>query len=220
MKHLPALAALLLSPALTVGADERPPTEARATGHTPENELFQEAKSELILRVDYESGDLTTNKEVVADLPPARDAISIWDYEARSGKFCVRTKVANSADYISHGKHRAETTVMKWMPVRYNEGDVFRYRFSLRLSDDWQIEGKLPDGRDSVDIIWQFKRFEGGPDVFIGVKREEIVMRTASGTQCTLFGKYTPGKWIDFCVIISMVCRAEWIHRGLCQTSH
>ncbi len=201
MKLLPALAALLLCPALSVGADERPASETRVTRHAPENSVFQESGSKLILRVDYESGDLSTNKDVVADLPPARDAISISDQEARGGKFCVRTKVANSPDYISHGKHRAETTVMKWMPVRYNEGDVFRYRFSVRLSDDWQIEGKLPDDRDSVDIIWQFKRFEGGPDVFIGVKREEIVIRTASGAQCTLFGKYTPGKWMDFCVI-------------------
>jgi hypothetical protein len=201
VKHLSALVVLLLGPALSVGANERPVSETQAKPHAPENSVFQESGSELILRVDYEAGQLSSDNEVVADLPPAKDAISISDQEARGGKFCVRTKVANSADYISHGKHRAETTVMKLRSVRYNEDDVFRYRFSLRLSDDWQIEGKLPDDRDSVDIIWQFKRFEGGPDMFIGVKREEIVIRTASGSQSTLFGKYTPGKWMDFCVI-------------------
>lgn len=194
MKYLLTLPVLVLATLLLLRADECPLT-------APENESFRESGSELILRVDYESGDITADKEVVADLPPATDAISISDHEARSGKFCVRTKVARSDDYISHGKHRAETTVMNLMPVRYNEGDVFRYRFSLRLAEDWQVETKLPDNRDSVDIIWQFKRFEGGPDMFIGVKREEIVVRTASGIQHTLFGKYSPGKWMDFCVI-------------------
>mgnify|MGYP001185015412 CR=1 FL=1 len=202
MRYLLAFAALLLGPPLNGSADDRPPAETGATLRAPENDVFQETGSERILRVDYESGDLTTaGKEVVADLPAAADAISISDLAARGGKFCVRTKVAHSDDYISYGKHRAETTVMKFMPVRYNEGDVFRYRFSFRLAEDWQTEANLPDDRDSTDIIWQFKRFEGGPDMFIGVKREEVVLRVLSGQQYTLFGKYTPGEWMDVCVI-------------------
>ena len=197
-----ATTALFLLSISQLQAAESFPKGATAVPPGPENELFRADQSELVLRVDYESGDLNQAGEgVVAELPTAQDAIAISDETARSGRFCVRTKVAHSDDYISHGKHRAETTVMRQDHVRYSAGDVFRYRFSLRLAEDWQIEPKLPEDRDSVDIIWQCKRFEGGPDLFIGVKREEIVLRTQGGEQRTLFGHYTPGEWMDFCII-------------------
>jgi hypothetical protein len=197
------LSMILAVPAVALLAQGPPSNEPCApSAPGPENAVFHESGSELILCVDYESGDLTTAGEgVLADLPAAHDAISISDDMPRRGRFCVRTKVANSDDFLSYGKHRAETTVMKKMAIRYSESEVFRYRFSLRLDKSWQIEGKLPDDRDSVDIVWQFKRFEGGPDMFIGVKREEIVLRSQNGKQVTILGSYAPDEWMDFCVI-------------------
>jgi hypothetical protein len=164
----------------------------------PENEAFRENRSKLVLRVDYEGGTLAgAGQGVVADGPSAKDAFSISDQKPRSGRFCLRTKVANTDDYISDGAHRAETGTVKVMAIRYNEGDVFRYQFSFRLQEDWQF-----DTRDSVDIIWQFKRFDGTPDMFVGVKGQDIVLRCGSDGQWMLAENCKAGDWMDICLIV------------------
>ena len=169
-----------------------------AVNPAPENEVFQENRSKLVLRVDYEGGTLASaGQGVVADGPSATDAFSVSDQKPRSGKFCLRTKVANSDDYVSYGAHRAETWTSRLAAYHHNEGDVFRYRFSFRLQEDWQF-----DTRDSVDIIWQFKRFDGGPDMFVGVKGHDIVLRCGSDGQWTLAENCKAGDWMDLCLIV------------------
>lgn len=164
----------------------------------PSNEVFQEGMSELTMRVDFEGGDLTRAGDgIVSDGPLAKDAFLISERNARSGRFCLRTKVAHSDDYISYGKHRAETTTLKLKSTHYNEGDVFRYRFSFCLDESWDF-----DNRDSADIIWQFKRFDGGPDMFIAVKGKEVVLRHGRDGQELLFQSCKPGEWVDMCLII------------------
>jgi len=181
---------------------------AVAIGHAPTNDVFREDMSERVLLVDYESGISTpAGQGVVAEGPTAKDAFSLSEQQARSGRFCLRTKVARSDGYISYGKHRAETTTMRCQATRYNEGDVFRYRFSFMAQDDWQF-----DSRDSVDIIWQFKRFDGGPDMFIGAKGKDIVLRCGHGGQWTLVQNFMPGEWMDMCVIARWsVGTAGWV---------
>jgi hypothetical protein len=164
----------------------------------PENEVFRENRSRLVLRVDYEGGTLASaGQGVEADGPAAKDAFSISDQKPRSGKFCLRTKVANTDDYISDGAHRAETGTSRLAAYRHNEGDVFRYRLSFRLAEDWQF-----DTRDSVDIIWQFKRFDGTPDMFVTVKGQDIALRCGSEGQWTLAENCKTGDWMDLCLIV------------------
>lgn len=171
---------------------------AAAVNPAPENEVFRENRSKLVLRVDYEGGTLASaGRGVVADGPSAKDAFSVSDQRPRNGTFCLRTKVANSDDYVSYGAHRAETWTSKLAAYCHNEGDVFRYRFSFRFQEDWQF-----DTRDSVDIIWQFKRFDGGPDMFVGVKGQDIVLRCRSEGQWTLAENCQAGDWMDLCLIV------------------
>ena len=192
------LVALACGCVVVQAEDKALAADKAAISQAPVNELFREGMSELVLRVDYENGCLTNaGQGVVAEGPAAKDAFFISDKKARSGKFSLRTKVAGSNDYVSYGKHRAETTTMGCKATRYNEGDVFRYRFSFMLQDDWEY-----DSRDSLDIIWQFKRFDGGPDMFIATKGKDIVLRCGRDGQWTLVRNYVTGEWLDVCLIV------------------
>jgi len=101
--------------------------------------------------------------------------------------------VANTPEYISSGAHRAESDTETLMATRYSVGDAIRYTFSLYLPSDWEL-----DSRDSIDIIWQFKRFGASPDMFIAIKGKDIVLRLTGGKQETLVKNYSTGQWIDF----------------------
>jgi len=144
--------------------------------------------------LDYETGTLTSDVTgVEAITPSAVDAISIDCTIARSGQCSLRSTVSNTPDYISFGAHRAESNTQALSATHYSSGDAIRYAFSLYLPSDWEI-----DSRDSIDIIWQFKRFGTYPDMFIAIKGKDIVLRVTGGKQETLVKNYSTGQWIDF----------------------
>lgn len=147
-----------------------------------------------IFCLDYETGTLTSEVIGVAVVKPnAVDAISIDCTFARSGQCSLRSTVSNTPEYISFGAHRAESDTEALKATRYSSGDAIRYAFSLYLPPDWEI-----DSRDSIDIIWQFKRFGTYPDMFIAIKGKDIVLRLTGGIQETLVKNYSTGQWIDF----------------------
>lgn len=153
-----------------------------------------QAANTPILCLDYETGTPISEVDgVVAVLPNAVDAISIDCTIARSGRCSLRSMVANTPNYISFGAHRAESNTEALEAARYSSGDAIRYEFSLYLPPDWEV-----DSRDSVDIIWQFKRFGTYPDMFVGIKGQDIVLRLTGGKQETLVKNYSVGQWIDF----------------------
>lgn len=153
-----------------------------------------QAASTPIFCLDYETGIPTSEiGGIVAVMPEAIDAISIDCTLARSGRCSLRSMVANSPDYISFGAHRAESNTEALEATRYSSGDAIRYEFSLYLPADWEV-----DSRDSVDIIWQFKRFGTYPDMFVGIKGQNIVLRLTGGKQEILVKNYSTGQWIDF----------------------
>jgi len=147
-----------------------------------------------IFCLDYETGTLTSEiGGVVAVMPDAVDAISIDCTLARSGQCSLRSMVANTPGYISFGAHRAESNTEALEATRYSSGDAIRYAFSLYLPPDWEV-----DSRDSVDIVWQFKRFGTYPDMFVAIKGADIVLRLTGGKQETLVKSYPTSQWIDF----------------------
>jgi hypothetical protein len=102
---------------------------------------------------------------------------------------------------------------MKNLSARYNSGDRRRYQFSVMLDKDWQVSKTT-----AVDIIWQFKRTAGGPDMFVGVKRGSIVLRHMKD-QDVLVKSYKPGEWMDFRFDISWSAGADgliecWVRIG------
>jgi len=144
--------------------------------------------------LDYETGILTSETTGVAVVTPnAVDAISIDCTLARSGQCSLRSTVSNTPDYISFGAHRAESNTQALRATRYSSGDAIRYAFSLYLPSDWET-----DSRDSIDIIWQFKRFGTYPDMFVAIKGADIVLRLTGDKQETLVKNYPTGQWIDF----------------------
>ena len=152
------------------------------------------AGSTPILCLDYETGTPTSEiGGVVAVMPVAVDAISIDCTIARSGQCSLRSMIANTPDYISFGAHRSESNTESLEATRYSSGDAIRYSFSVYLPKDWEV-----DSRDSVDIVWQFKRFGTYPDMFVGIKGQDIVLRLTGGKQETPVKNYSTGQWIDF----------------------
>ena len=146
-----------------------------------------------LLKVDYEGGQISSEAiGVSAVLPKATDAIRTTKEFSRSGVYSLRTKVDRTDQYISAGKHRAESDAMKSLSARYNSGDRRRYQFSVMLDEAWQVSKTT-----AVDIIWQFKRTAGGPDMFVGVKRGSVVLRHMKD-QDVLVKSYKPGEWMDF----------------------
>ena len=149
---------------------------------------------DLVFSTGYEADEVTSDLE--KDLPEAKDAASRSGTVSRGGKFSICHKIANAKEYISYKSHRAESTTMHHRASRYSEGDHFRYQFSVYLPANWEI-----DSRESVDIFWQFKRFEGGPDVFVAVKGSDIVVRSNglnNRRQDPLIKNYKTGRWYDF----------------------
>lgn len=147
-----------------------------------------------IFCLDYETGTMTSEVMGVAVVTPnAVDAISIDCTLARSGQCSLRSTVSNTPDYISFGAHRAESDTQALRATRYSSGDAIRYAFSLYLPSDWEV-----DSRDSIDIIWQFKRFGTYPDMFVAIKGADIVLRLTGSKQETLVKNYSQGHWIDF----------------------
>ena len=149
--------------------------------------------SEDILKVDYENGKINMPEiNVEAVLPKAADAFLVTKDVFRSGSCSLRTKVDFTDQYITAGAHRAESDAMKLLPARYNPGDRRRYQFSVMLDKDWQVSKQ-----GAIDIIWQFKRTSGGPDMFVAVKRGSIVLRHMD-YQDVLVKSIKPGEWMDF----------------------
>ena len=177
--------------------------------------LFQSAGiAAELLKVDYEDGRITLPEiGVSAVFPQATDAIRATKDFSRSGVYSVRTKVDHTEQYISTGKHRAESDASKSGSARYNSGDRRRYQFSVMLDSDWQVSKTT-----AVDILWQFKRTAGGPDMFVAVKRGSIVLRHLKD-QDVLVKSYKPGEWMDFRFDISWSAEADgsvecWVRTG------
>ena len=151
---------------------------------------------EAVALINYETGTLDSGiSGVKAHLPKAIDAITVASNITRTGKFAVRSKLSLDDSYISHGAHRAESNSMRLLKTRYNEGDQLRYQFSIYLPLNWQV-----DTRESIDIIWQFKRFEGQPDMFVAIKGKDLVLRSngaGKGRQDLLLKNVPTGEWID-----------------------
>ena len=152
-----------------------------------------EKKEILLLYVGYEhqkinAGSLGLNAGITAN-----DSIVIDCQNARKGNCSVKSQVKNSSEYLAFGALRSETDASKVPGVIYKSGDHYRYRFSLMLDRDWDLSDP-----DSLDSIWQFKRFSSGPDMFLGVKNNSIAWRITERDQITILKPLVKGRWIDF----------------------
>lgn len=145
-----------------------------------------------LLRVDYEPRLMTHHDGVKAERPEAVDAIEVDCTVAREGRCSLRTLLRRDPRYVSFGNYRAESDTTEVQATRYSAGEWRRYGFSLRTAPDWEA-----DDREAVDIVWQFKRFSSPPDMFVGIKGQDLVLRAPPDLQFVLIKGSPTGRWID-----------------------
>ncbi len=167
------------------------------------------------LAVDFESGSLDALPSGVRANPPNSEAIVIVDAVHRNGKYAARVTVDDSLAFVfpdGSNRIRAELTTLDAAESSFAEGEKRSYRLSFMLSPDWVF-----DSRDSPDIVWQWKRTGGPPDMFMAVKGSDLVLRIGSTTQLTLIPSLRVGTWVDVCLQVdwsaSRSGRVEPFHR-------
>jgi len=146
----------------------------------------------VVFSMDYEQPASAAHIMATMSTRPNADALTVDCSVARSGRCSVRARVEAAASSISAGAYRAESDTMTLLPTRYSPGDTVRYRFSLRLPPDWQLQP-----RSAIDMVWQFKRFDGPPDMFVAVKGNSLVLRAGAKAQVTLLEPVPLGHWMD-----------------------
>ncbi|MFD1296185.1 heparin lyase I family protein [Lysobacter gummosus] len=146
--------------------------------------------------VDYETGTADsgyTGVETTGATAP--DAVFVSTQYARSGLYSVGHKVTlGDPAYVSYGAPRSEMTLGALPIARYTNGDHRAYAFSVLLND-WQ---DWTGGTATIDIIWQFKHVNGGPDMFVGIRRNQMLLRYGND-QIVLIDDIRPydNQWID-----------------------
>ena len=148
--------------------------------------------AQAVFTLGYESAENLALVRATMDTNPSARALKVDCSVARSGKCSVMASIEKDPASVTAGAYRAESDTMKLLPTRYSPGDTLLYRFSLKLPADWEIQP-----RSSIDIVWQFKRFEGPPDMFVAVKGNGLVLRVGATAQVTLLEPLPLGSWLD-----------------------
>lgn len=156
-------------------------------------------RAALLVSINFETGTLDSGQlGIEPSFPKARDALELVQEPARAGNYALRVKIDKTTEYVSEGAYRAEYGTVSNRASRYNEGDLRIYKFSLFLPETWE-----KDDRASIDSVWQFKRFGQGPDMFLAIKGEDLVLRTLNLRQDVLVRNVNRGKWIDICLDVA-----------------
>ncbi|WP_201217712.1 heparin lyase I family protein [Halochromatium roseum] len=135
---------------------------------------------------------------VMAKSPSAADAISINCDDGRRGECSLISLVASGQEYRSFGASRAESNAMDNYRARYHQGARFFYRLSFKLPDESLLRKQNASDYKAIEIIWQAKRFNGPPDIFLGIKASALVLRVTDRLQRTLIPSPVPvDQWID-----------------------
>ena len=145
-----------------------------------------------IFSLDYEGQINSAPVLATMTTQPKPQALQVDCQVARSGRCSVRAEVSATAGSISAGAYRAESDTMSLHDTRYSPGETLRYRFSLRLSEDWVVAPT-----SSIDILWQFKRFDSKPDMFVAAKGDALVLRIGDKAQIGVFKPLPVGRWLD-----------------------
>ena len=104
------------------------------------------------------------------------------DGSGRLGAKGVRSELRYGDDE-AFGGPRAETAVVGGTASRYAAGDSFFYGFSVHVPAGWVDDGAIED------ILFQWKNISDdgepnkSPDIFLGIKRDEFVLRITSDAQ-------------------------------------
>lgn len=167
-----------------------------------------------IFTVGYEPTENLATLGATLTTKSATSALKVDCSVARSGKCSVKAFIEKTAASVSAGAYRAESDTMQLLETRYSPGDTLLYRFSLKLPTDWDIQP-----RSSIDIVWQFKRFDGPPDMFVAVKGHSLVLRVGANAQVTLLEPLPLGSWLDIDLKVRWSARADGQAMGSVQVA-
>lgn len=150
----------------------------------------------VTMNADFETGTLDSGiPGLVATGATAPDAAFLAADSHGDGSYAIGHKVVlDDPAYTSADAARSESDTTRVPAGVYRPGDTRRYEFSFQLKDweDWKGVSA------PVDIVWQFKRAGGGPNAFVAVKRNSLVLRYEN-EQINLVGDLRPydDQWID-----------------------
>lgn len=157
-----------------------------------------------VINLNYENG-LTTSgvKDVWAGVDVSPSAVFTSDAIISTctpsdvqGSFCaIRTKVICNENYYTGEAHRSESHSMNKPETLYSAQEFYRYDFSFKIDRTW-----IFDNTNSIDSIFQFKRFQTGPDGFFAIKGDALVYRHMSGDlarQIIMIAKIPKEEWFD-----------------------
>lgn len=162
--------------------------------------------------LDYENA--SPNVAATMTTRPNPQALQVDCTVARTGRCSVRAEVAASADFISAGAYRAESDTMNVQTTRYSPGETLRYLFSALLPEDWPIAPT-----SAIDILWQFKRFDSKPDMFIAAKGDALVLRVGGKAQVLMMKPLPLGRWVDVSLEVHWSANEDGWIKGAVSTA-
>lgn len=173
-------------------------------GHTSVVARFQGKMSNAadvevpLFHADYESGLGSSGVPglVAHGGVAASDAARVTRGGARYGDWSIEHKVVlGDPAYTSAGAFRSESATDRVPSTWYAPGDRRVYGFSLKLAD-WD---RWTGPATPIDIVWQFKRFGQRPDMFIGVRKNQLVLRYGTTASVPLIDDVSAivDRWLD-----------------------
>lgn len=142
--------------------------------------------------LDYEGSQASADIQQRTTTRPNASALQLDCTVARSGHCSLRATVSARSDSISAGAYRAESDTMNLRATHYSPGETLCYRFSFLLPQDWAI-----GPTSAIDILWQFKRFNSRPDMFVAAKGDALVLRVGANAQVLMMKPLPLAHWLD-----------------------
>lgn len=171
-----------------------------------------ESSNSIVLRtIDYEDSRYTTDILGVGFDTTHTYGVTIVSDTVRAGNHAVRFELRASDTEVFNGT-RAENDLLSDTVSHFIEGSSRFYGMSVFIPEGWVNDGP------AEDILFQWKLTGTGPHAFLGIKREEFILRfnsdDSSGQQS--IAPIAFGEWND------IVLEADWTttDRGAFTISH
>jgi hypothetical protein len=150
---------------------------ASAEAAAPADDPMAACKDVFVV-VDYDKPDRLGGGELSVQ-EAAATRVRATTKRRRGGKTSVRSEARQSDPEVAGGP-RAETQLSGHGQSRYRKGDVVFYGFSVFLPPGWVDDG----GEEDIVFQWHNIPDRGeahkSPNVFLAVKRDELVLRITS----------------------------------------
>lgn len=135
--------------------------------------------------------DLSSGIAGLSNPAAVEGRISVVSNLARSPPYSIRHELHKS-DPDQDGSKRCESDSMAMTGTRIASGATKYYGFSVYFPSTWQFNAGA-----TIDIIFQWKGFSGGPFMMLVQKYQGLYLRLGKDKQFALTENIQRGKWHD-----------------------